>query len=246
MPFAHVLSRLSVWIPSIAGRHFVSAFATGAATCPEGFLCVRGRVDARCVVGLLCGNRVQSGISLYMLMYYLQVMKRAMFESRAARELYGLEDSISSPPKAAQHDKAVKAPHSITRPRLNAMAQKIKQGRRTMCSLDQSVAHVNSEVLCLPSVRLAILLSSSLDHRSELFPAHLLLFLGAKIRTGFQKCGSSYRRTRATVRLDVSCFPRIHSTGVPSCAVIHSFNARCFTTADSTSRSFVWQYPLPI
>ena len=148
-----------------------------------------------------------------MLMQCLQVMKRAMFESRAARELYGLEDSISSPLKVAQHDKAIKAPHSITRPRLNSMAQKIKQGRRTMCSLDQSVAHVNSEVLCLPSVRLAILLPSGLDHRSELLSAHLLLSLGAKIRKSLQKCGSSYRRTRATVRLDVSCFPRIHSAG---------------------------------
>lgn len=83
-------------------------------------------------------------VQLPLLTRYLQVLKRAVFESRAARELYGLEDSMSSPRKAMQDNKP---PHSITRTRLNSMAQKIKQCRRTMCTLDQSVSHVSSEVL---------------------------------------------------------------------------------------------------
>ena len=100
----------------------------------------------------------------------LKELKRSVFASRAARELYGLDDSLLSPvPDAPSRN----APSSITRPRwvavchavscytsneskqpalivfddrLNSMAMKIQEGRRVMRTLDQSISTVDSEV----------------------------------------------------------------------------------------------------
>ena len=100
----------------------------------------------------------------------LKELKRSVFASRAARELYGLDDSILSPvPDAPSRN----APSSINRPRwvavcyavscytpndskqpalivfddrLNSMAMKIQEGRRVMRTLDQSISTVGSEV----------------------------------------------------------------------------------------------------
>jgi hypothetical protein len=134
-------------------------------------------------------------LTMFCVVPFLQALKRTVFEARAARELYGLEESASSP----QATPRGLATSSVTRPRLNSMAEKIKQGRRTMRMLDQSVSGVGSEVFFLSCLNPVL----HIIQNFTLTLTGLFSYLGAEVRNGFPERGGSHQRAGSTVRVRI-------------------------------------------